>query len=135
MTTYTLVSGTLFREPERRMSKAGKSFVTATLRVKDGEAIQWWKVVAFSETVQAELMRLADGDAMSVQGAFKVETYEKDGVTKLSLSIVADHVLALTPIASARQAARRKADDGKGDGQHARHDDGRGQPFDDHVPF
>jgi single-stranded DNA-binding protein len=68
--------------------------------------------------VQAELMRLADGDAISVQGAFKIETYEKDGVTRVSLSIVADHVFALRPIASARQAAR------KGDGQHARPDDG-----------
>jgi single-stranded DNA-binding protein len=129
VTTYALVSGALFREPERRMSKAGKPFMTATIRTKDGESTQWWKLVAFSETVQAELMRLADGDAISVQGAFKVETYEKDGVTKISLSVVADHVLAL------RQAARKKADDGKGDGQHARHDDGRGQPFDDHVPF
>jgi hypothetical protein len=30
-----------------------------------------------------------------VQGALKAETYEKDGATKLSLSVVADHVLAL----------------------------------------
>jgi hypothetical protein len=40
-------------------------------------------------------VRLADSDALSVQGAFKVETYEKEGLTKLSLSIIADHVLAL----------------------------------------
>jgi hypothetical protein len=37
------------------------------------------------------------------QGALKTETYEKDGVTKLSLSVIADHVLAL------RQPARKKA--------------------------
>jgi hypothetical protein len=40
-------------------------------------------------------MRLTDGDAISVQGAFKAELYDKDGVTKLSLSIVADNLLAL----------------------------------------
>jgi hypothetical protein len=40
-------------------------------------------------------MRLGDGDALSVQGAFRAETYEKDSVAKLSLSIVADRVLAL----------------------------------------
>ena len=32
MTTYVLISGTLFREPEQRTSKAGKPFVTATLK-------------------------------------------------------------------------------------------------------
>jgi hypothetical protein len=50
---------------------------------------------------------------------FKVETYEKDGVTKLSLSVIADHVLAL------RQPGE-KADAGKPARQ--------GTPFDDAVP-
>ena len=107
MTAHVLVAGTLFRYPEQRTSKAGKPFVTATLRTKDGEASQWWKALAFSETAQAELMRLTDGDALSVQGAFKAETYEKDGMTKLSLSVVADNVLAL------RQSGRKKVDTGK----------------------
>jgi hypothetical protein len=40
-------------------------------------------------------MRLDLGDALSVQGTLKAEVYVKDGDTKLSLSIVADHVLAL----------------------------------------
>jgi hypothetical protein len=42
-----------------------------------------------------DLMRLDLGDALSVQGTLKAEVYVKDGDTKLSLSIVADHVLAL----------------------------------------
>ena len=54
-----------------------------------------WKLVAFSERVHAELMRLADGDAISVQGPFKAELYDKDGEKRLSLSIIADNVLAL----------------------------------------
>jgi hypothetical protein len=40
MSAYALIAGSLFREPERRTSKAGKPFVTATIRVKDGEATQ-----------------------------------------------------------------------------------------------
>jgi single-stranded DNA-binding protein len=32
---------------------------------------------------------------VSVQGAFKAELYEKDGEKRISLSIVADNVLAL----------------------------------------
>lgn len=86
MTTYALLSGALFRAPERRMSKAGKPFVTATLKAMDGDAMQWWNIVAFPESVQSELMRFAGGDAISVQGAFKLDTYVKDGDTKLSLA-------------------------------------------------
>jgi hypothetical protein len=71
MTAHVLITGTLFRAPEPRTSKAGKPFVRATVRVKDGEDAQWWKVLAISETVQAELMRLADGDAISFKGTLK----------------------------------------------------------------
>ena len=81
MTAHVLISGTLFREPEQRTSKAGKPFVTATIRAKDGDSWQWWKVLAFQECAQAELMRLTDGDALSVQGVLKAETYEKYGQT------------------------------------------------------
>jgi hypothetical protein len=34
MTAHVLVTGTLFRPPEQRTSKAGKPFVTATVRAK-----------------------------------------------------------------------------------------------------
>jgi single-stranded DNA-binding protein len=121
MSAYALIAGQLFRAPERRTSKAGKPFVTATIFVKDGEAAQWWKLLAFSESAQAELMRLADSDALSVQGQLKAETYEKDGVTRLSLSVIADRVLAL------RQPARKNADAG--------YAGRREMPFDDPVPF
>jgi hypothetical protein len=50
--------------PEQRTSKAGKPFVKVTLKAKDGDTAQWWKLVAFSESVQAELMRLVEGDAI-----------------------------------------------------------------------
>jgi single-stranded DNA-binding protein len=96
MTAFAIITGSLFKNPEQRDSKAGKPFVTATLKVTDGDALQWWRVTAFSESAQAELMRLTEGDALSVQGAFKAELYRPDGgETKLSLSIVAGQVVAL----------------------------------------
>jgi len=56
MTAYILLAGTLFfRTPERRISKAGKPFATATIRANDGDSSQRWKVLAFSGTAQAEL--------------------------------------------------------------------------------
>jgi single-stranded DNA-binding protein len=105
--------------------ESGQPFVTATLKAKDGEIAQWWKVLAFSESVQAELMRLTDGDALSVQGGLKAETYEKDGATKLSLSVVADHVLALRQPPKARRERERQV---AGATQQK-------APFDDTVPF
>jgi single-stranded DNA-binding protein len=76
--------------------------VTA-LKAKNGDESQWWKVLAFSESVQAELLRLQDGDAISVQGTLKAELYDKDGEKRLSLSIIADNVLALRQPSKARK--------------------------------
>jgi single-stranded DNA-binding protein len=91
-----LISGSLFRNPERRTSKSGKQFAAATVRVKTGEAMLFIRVMVFSERPMAELMRLSDGDTMSAQGSFKAEIYAKNGgAPKLSLSIIADQILAL----------------------------------------
>jgi single-stranded DNA-binding protein len=96
MAAQVLVQGTLFHSPEPRTGKAsGKSFVAATIRVRDGEATQFWKVLAFSSEAQSELLRLDDGDALSVQGGLRAEAYEKGGEPRVSLTVLADAVLAL----------------------------------------
>jgi single-stranded DNA-binding protein len=126
MTAFALFSGSLFRAPEQRTSKAGRPFVTATIRVKDGDALQWVRVTAFSESAQAELMRVGDGDALSVQGSFKAELYQPDGgETKLSLSIVADQVLVLRQPPKERKAPKERDAPAQG-GAVA---------FDDSIPF
>jgi hypothetical protein len=53
MTAHILVSGSLFRAPERTTSKAGRRFVSATIKVRDGEQTIFWRIVAFS-VVQME---------------------------------------------------------------------------------
>jgi hypothetical protein len=88
MTAHVLVTGTLFRPPEQRTSKAGKPFVTATIRTKDD-----------------------DGQAGE---------YEKDGQKRISLGVVADHVLV------SRQPAKQRAHD----------TDARREPaFNDGIPW
>jgi single-stranded DNA-binding protein len=52
-------------------------------------------VLAFSDTAQAELLRLDDGDAVSVQGALRAEAYSKDGEARVGLTVIADAVLPL----------------------------------------
>jgi single-stranded DNA-binding protein len=100
-----LVTGSLFRAPEQRQSKAGRAFVVATIRVKDGDGIQFIRLVVFSDSAQAELLRLSEGDSLSAQGSLKAELYAKDGgESKLSLSIVADQILALKQPPKEREA-------------------------------
>jgi single-stranded DNA-binding protein len=126
--TYALVSGSLFRAPEQRTSKTGKPYVTATLKVKDGETSQWWRVTAFSESAQPALMRLDEGDSLSVQGSFRAELYTPDGgETKLSLLIVADKVLALRQTPKERSAKPTQQRDAPYRGGAA--------AFDDPIPF
>ena len=108
MTAHVLVQGTVFRAPESRISKSGKPFWTATIKAKGDDALSWWKVVVFSESAGAEIMRLSDGDALAVQGSLKVETYDRDGATKVSLTCIADAVL---PLRAAQKERKAKAGD------------------------
>jgi single-stranded DNA-binding protein len=96
MTAHVLVSGTLFHAPEERTGKtSGKNFVAATIKVRDGDAAQFWRVLAFSAEARSELMRLGDGDALSVQGGLRAEAYAKDGEPRVGLTVLADAVLPL----------------------------------------
>jgi hypothetical protein len=63
MTIHALATGPLWKAPEQRTAKNGNPFVTATIKVRGGDAAQWVKLLAFSETAQNELKRLCDGDA------------------------------------------------------------------------
>jgi single-stranded DNA-binding protein len=107
MSAHVLINGVLFRDAERKISKNGNEYAAATIREGNGDARHWWKVMAFNEGA-VELLRLKDGDAVSVQGALDVSTYQKAGETRVGLSIMAERVLALRqPKARAAKQVRR----------------------------
>ena len=109
MTTRVRVSGTLVQAPESRTWKAGRAnatAATATLKTKDGNHTQFWRIAAFSEPVQVELMRLTAGDAVAVEGALKAELYERNGGTDLSFGVIVEHVLPL------RQPGKKRKNEG-----------------------
>jgi single-stranded DNA-binding protein len=141
MTAHVLVTGAMFRAPESRTSKAGKTFWTATIKGKDGDAAQWWKVLVFSESAGAELSRLSDGDAVSVQGTLRVETYDKGGETKISLACIADAILPLRAApkerkAKAGEASRDRPEKPAADGDRLdRYGDDGSDRFHDDMPF
>ncbi len=100
-----LVTGVLFRSTESRTAKSGKPFVAASTRIKDGDGSQFVRIVAFSESAQNELLRLHDGDCLSVQGQLTASIYTSaDGNAKVSLSIIANNVLALRQLPKERKA-------------------------------
>jgi single-stranded DNA-binding protein len=94
MTASILVSGALFRAPERKTSSNGKSFIRATLKTQsstDANGADFWSLLCFSETAGAELIELTDGDRLAVVGALKLELYQG----RISRTIFVDRVLAL----------------------------------------
>jgi hypothetical protein len=98
MTVHVLITGTLFRPAERQTSKAGRVFTKATMKAASVDASnnEFWSVLAFSETAQAELLRLGVNEKLSVQGGLKLETYAaQNGETRISRTVFADCILAL----------------------------------------
>ena len=123
MNAFVLVTGALSRVPELKTSKSGKPYVTATIKVATDNAAEFWSVLAFSESAQAEPSRLGEGDKVSVQGPLKVEPYTgRDGQSRINRTIFADHVLAL------RQPRERKS--------RAENSTGAADPsLNDSIPF
>lgn len=105
MTALALITGAIFKAAERRESKtAGRWFVVATIRVREGAASDYCNVIAFDGMAQDELMRLEFGDQVSAQGRLQIETYQKDGETRISCSLAVDRVLALRQPRRGRRA-------------------------------
>jgi single-stranded DNA-binding protein len=98
MSAFALITGALFRAPEQKTSKAGKPYVIAMVKVAADNTVEFWSVMAFSDSVQAELLRLNEGDKISAQGSLKVEPYTaRDGQVRIKRTCFADRILALRP--------------------------------------
>src|SRR5258708_20849547 len=93
MSVHILVSGALFKNPEIKISRSGKTYATASIRTSsaDNAAADFWNLLIFSETVSAELMQLTEGDKLSAQGSLKLEIYNG----KISRTVFVDHILPL----------------------------------------
>ncbi|MEK4031652.1 hypothetical protein WOC76_21225 [Methylocystis sp. IM3] len=93
------ITGVLFSTPSLGMNRKGQRIVTATMRLKGGGSIAWWKVIALAEPVQQELVSMRIGSVVSVRGRLQTEVYKANSLTPdIVLSIVADSVsLVSTP--------------------------------------
>jgi single-stranded DNA-binding protein len=126
MSVSVLVSGELFRDPERKTSQqSGKTYVRATIKTAGADdATEYWSVLCFSETVSDELMELHAGERLAVQGQLKLELYQG----KISRTIFAGSVLTLR---------RKRTDKTKPKETKTAPNGGRPEPppFDDPISF
>lgn len=94
-----LASGQVVRAPKHGTSASGTRWANTTIRCntgqdKEGAAMSSFvSVVAFGDTAD-KLAKLAQGDAISVQGPMKQTEYTKDGETRHGLEILANALLS-----------------------------------------
>src|SRR5258707_15121491 len=120
MSAFALISGTIFRSPIQKISKAGRPYTTLTVKVGDDSgAGDFWSVLWFSESAQREMLRLEIGEAVSVRGKMKIEIFEKDGQARISRSIFADAALGLRPARRTPKAKAAKAPTSQGQAEQS----------------
>ena len=115
-----LIAGRLSAAPEQRTGKNGKPYVTAKVRAAggDGESI-FVNVIAFSASVCAALLALAEGDSVALSGSLTPKAWvDRDGAAKPAIDLVAHQVLTPYHVMRKRKAASGAPEQGHGhDGQ------------------
>jgi single-stranded DNA-binding protein len=154
MSIDALVSGVLQAKPQRRTTKAGKPFATATVRSPvrggtDGGAVCFVSVICFDDAAVAALLALDAGDSVSLAGEATPKVYAPaGGEPRASLDLLAHAVVSPYSVQRKRQAARGTGESGEhqGDRHQARGPGGvapwqppgepsRREPFNDPMPF
>ncbi len=110
-----IVAGKLFGSPETKTAKTGRAFTTAKVRTAtaEGESI-FINVIAFSDTAQAALQALGDGDAVSLAGTITPKAWtDRNGNTRPAIDMVAAQVMTAYTVSRKRRAMQPDQDDAK----------------------
>lgn len=138
---FALISGQLFRAPEVRTSKGGKPYTMATVKISDATGSQFVRVMAWTDHARAELEQLQNGAALSVSGKLEAQIYAPNGAEpRVSLSIMADQVLALKKPVPRKKEASEKPEERRTSGIRRIGDNPGAPPArdgfdDDAIPF
>ena len=109
-----LITGKLHGAPQQRISKTGRAFVTAKLRVPTGESATFCNVVAFDQGTQDALMTLTAGEAVALAGELRVSTWtDKSGTAHPSLDLVASRSLTQYHLTKRRRTMQGEQDGGQ----------------------
>jgi single-stranded DNA-binding protein len=127
--------GTLGRDAEEKISKAGKQYLRLNVRVGDGDQAQWISVMAFDQNAIDAADKLTAGARIYVEGRLSVNEWSgQDGVKRHGLSVMSWHC-RLSEIG--RHKPKRETQKSKQNFPRDMHAPlGTGAPaFDDDVPY
>jgi single-stranded DNA-binding protein len=108
MGIQVVVTGVLHKDAVSRISQNGNPYVTCNVRVEQDGQTLWVNVISFNEEVQAELLQMRGGEAVSIQGKAAPKVYFKDDEARPSLHVTAYAVQSLEPAETDREAAPPK---------------------------
>jgi len=84
--------GALARDAESKVSEVGKPYVRFTVRIGDGDGVQWVSVLAFDPTAIEAVDKLVAGGRVYVEGTLSAGKYTgKDGTERLGLTVMSWH--------------------------------------------
>lgn len=94
-----LIAGHIWGDPESRAGKNNTLFVVAKVRAQGTQPeLVIINVIAFDAVAGKDLLRLQDGDAVTLRGSLQPKVWvDKQGVSRSALDMVASRVLALEP--------------------------------------
>ncbi|MCI6272227.1 MAG: single-stranded DNA-binding protein [Erysipelotrichaceae bacterium] len=88
-----ILTGKITKEIELKKSENGKEFTQFSIAVKrNKEEVDFIDITAFESSAVFLNKFAKKGDSVSVEGKLKNNTYEKDGVKRYRLTVVADSV-------------------------------------------
>jgi single-stranded DNA-binding protein len=83
--------GTVVRNAESKVSKAGKPYARFTARIGDGDAVQWISVMYFGSDAAELAPRMLKGTRIYTEGTLRLDTWDQDGKQRTGLSVMSWH--------------------------------------------
>jgi single-stranded DNA-binding protein len=127
--------GSLGRDAEAKTSKAGKPYLRMSMRVGDGEAVQWISVLAFDAKAAGQPDKFVAGARLYVEGTLRVEEWTgQDGTRRHGLSVMSWHC-RLAEIGRNRPKRDKGERKSAADGKPGAAPPTRNNFHDDEIPF
>ena len=136
MLNKVILIGRLGHSPELRQSQSGKLVCTFTMATDTGygenRKTEWHRVTVFDKAADKCAKYLHKGSSVYVEGRLSYDTYEKDGIKRTAVKIIANDVRFIGAKSDNPESAPQP-DDGY---QLPMSDDTfDGDPINDEVPF
>ncbi|MAQ64278.1 single-stranded DNA-binding protein [bacterium] len=97
MFNKSVLIGRLVRDPESRVTSSGISFARFTIAIDriggnaDNKVTDFINIVAWRRLAEIATQFLKKGKLVAVEGALRIDEYEKEGQTREWVEVVADN--------------------------------------------